>query len=66
MRRDDSPCRVCTNRSAICHAQCVAYHEWATARRKKLDDAIARGKGNRDANERLIDSRVKNRRRKNL
>lgn len=24
-----APCYTCTRRSEICHAQCVAYHEWA-------------------------------------
>ena len=41
-----APCYKCTQRSAVCHAQCVAYHDWVKdratqskeiAKRKQMD-----------------------------
>lgn len=31
----NAPCYTCPRHSEICHAQCVAYHEWAQKVRKE-------------------------------
>lgn len=35
MARRDSPCLKCPRRTAICHAQCKEYHDWAAEVREQ-------------------------------
>lgn len=45
------PCYQCTRRSAVCHADCVAYRDWLAARRekgRKCDEGAAYARDNRE------------------
>jgi len=56
------PCYQCTRRSAVCHADCVAYREWVADRRKMGEEARKDSEGAAYAQ----DNRERWRRRKNL
>lgn len=61
--KDDCPCIECDRRSAECHAECVAYREWAAAKKKAKWDAWAALSGRREAKERYIDKCIAHKRR---
>lgn len=49
------PCYRCTRRSAICHAQCVEYHEWAAdVRRQHIDERTRDSEGKAYASENIV------------
>lgn len=61
MLRVDCPCIECQHRSEICHAQCVAYHEWATKLREQRHKAYQNASGKREAKARQIDACIAHR-----
>lgn len=61
-----NPCRDCDRRSAICHAQCVEYHEWAAALRAEKAKAWAEASGHRELAERAHDVSAKRKRKEHM
>jgi hypothetical protein len=57
---EKSPCYTCTRRSAICHAQCVAYHEWA-ARMREVN-AASRQTADADAHTKAVTENIRRKR----
>lgn len=67
MAQTDCPCTPeCPKRSAICHAQCVTYHEWVAALRAKKHNAWAARSGQRDAAQRHNDMYAARQRREHM
>lgn len=62
--KKDCPCIACPRRTAICHAQCVEYHTWAAALRARKFAARDKYQGERDANRRVIDGCIFQRKRR--
>lgn len=58
------PCHKCPQRSEVCHADCVAYREWADTRRAQREARWQRSQGGRQADNMLMDSRIKLKKRK--
>lgn len=58
----NAPCYTCTHRSTVCHAQCVAYHEW-TAKVRKENEARRMG-SEADAHTWEVTDKIRKRRNK--
>lgn len=65
MYNDDCPCMACPRRSAICHAQCKEYHDWAAALRARKFVAHDRHSGEIEARCRYADACIAQRKRRN-
>lgn len=57
------PCIECAERSEICHAQCEKYHDWAKKLRAAKHASREKNGGAWDANNRIIDSCIRHRKR---
>lgn len=62
--RDKPPCYSCDHHTEACHGTCVAYLGWAAQRTKAREERWQQGQGGREAERRLIDSRIKKRKRR--
>lgn len=60
----NNPCFHCTNRHAACHASCEAYTEWSAQRSAQRQAAWEKSLKTREADNRLVDSKIKLRKRK--
>ena len=49
------PCYNCTRRSAVCHAQCEAYHDWVKDRAKESAEIAKRKRQDMDATTFLVE-----------